>query len=138
VLRVARVNISPRDSQVGHPGDVLTFRHRVYNLGNSADRFTLSYDAPAGWQVTLSQSQTPNLVPGFSVPIQVQVTVPANFEPNSRVQITIRATSNFDNQVYDEVIDTINGPFTPAEEPNNPEDPNKPYRTYLPIVRKDQ
>jgi uncharacterized membrane protein len=132
VVRVARVNISPRDSQIGNPGDVLIFSHRVFNLGNSTDRFTLSYDAPAGWQVQLSQTQTPNLVPGFSVPVQVQVTVPANFEPNSRVQITIRATSEFDSQVHDEVIDTINGPFAPAEEPE------QPYRTYLPLVVKDE
>ncbi|MBB4638310.1 SdrD B-like domain-containing protein [Longimicrobium terrae] len=60
VTRTAGVAITPPRAAVMAPGSRRVLAHVLQNLGNGADRFTLSVRAPAGWTALLLQDLNGN------------------------------------------------------------------------------
>ncbi|HEY0035661.1 MAG TPA: DUF11 domain-containing protein, partial [Longimicrobium sp.] len=122
VKLTAGVRITAPQSAALVPGERRVFPHRLENLGNGADRFTLTTVAPSGWTVRLFLDVDGNGVLGAGdtpvsgpVPLGARegtglllvVDVPAQSPDMGAATIDITATSALDPALKDSVRDTV-------------------------------
>lgn len=118
----AGVRIVAPQSAALVPGERRVFPHRLENVGNGADRYTLSAAAPAGWTVRLFMDVDGNGVLGAGdtlvtspVPLEAReaaalllvVDVPSHAPDMGSATIEVTATSGRDPAVSDSVRDTV-------------------------------
>jgi len=93
------VSISPIYKS-GLPGEELSYTVRVTNMGNLDDNYVLTVSDNTGWGPAISP--TPLAVAsGTSGEATLTVTVPENVTPCTQDNITVTATSQWDNTVSD-------------------------------------
>lgn len=131
VAQVAGVNVAPSRTGLLTQGRSLVFSHTILNTGNGPDTFTITTTQELNWPVTLSTTQTPKMGRGVSYPLQVQVRIPADADPNIANRVTIRVTSTVDGSVRQEIIDSIRPAFRAPDDPGN-------NRVYLPYILRGQ
>jgi uncharacterized membrane protein len=128
VLQVAGVNFSPNDRAVLVPGQEILFQHTLVNIGNGFDSFTVTTTQNLDWEITVEPTRTPTLRRGGTFPIDVRVQIPADADIADINRITVRVTSEFDPEVYDEVTDTVSQAFVRGQPVVS--------RIYLPVVAR--
>jgi uncharacterized membrane protein len=122
------VNFSPNDRAVLVPGEEILFQHTLVNIGNGFDSFTVTTTQDLDWEITVEPADTPTLRRGGTFPIDVRVQIPADANIADINRITVRVTSEFDPEVYDEVTDTISQAFVRGEPVVS--------RIYLPVISR--
>ena len=97
---VAGMVFAPSD-QNGVPGQTLVYIFHIQNTGNSSDTFDLSTLSSNGWTTNLPAGNTVGpLAPGRdSVPVDVELSIPAEAEPGTQDILTLTATSQYDSNV---------------------------------------
>jgi len=128
VLQVAGVDFSPNDRAVLVPGEEILFQHTLVNIGNGFDSFTVTTTQDLDWEITVEPTRIPTLRRGGPFPIDVRVQIPADADISDINRITVRVTSEFNPNVYDEVTDTISQAFVRGEPVVS--------RIYLPVVAR--
>ena len=90
-----RVDASPPAlTQPVPPGQTGTFVPQIRNVGNMTDTYTVTVVSAGGWLV--SHSPSPQVLPGASRPLTVQVTVPAGTSEETVDQTTVTIQSKGD------------------------------------------
>lgn len=123
VVRItAGVRITAPQSAALVPGERRVFIHRLENVGNGADRYTLAASGPSGWTIRLYLDSDGNGVLGAgdlpvsgpvplgareSAALLLVVEVPNNAPNMGSVPIDVKAASMADPTVSDSVRDTV-------------------------------
>lgn len=109
VSPIPDVQFTPSYSITNPPGEIITLTHTLTNTGDAPDTVEVTIvDDTLGWAELLPDD--PLFIPlgiGASAEIQVRITIPpqaAGIIPNIT---TIRATSQYDDNVFAEVIDRV-------------------------------
>ncbi len=127
VLQFARVSFAPGYTELLVPGSEIIFRHTLFNTGNGFDAFTISMTQDLNWPITIVPLETPTLRRAQSFAVEVRVTIPANATLIELNRIRVRATSQFDPAVYEELVNVISQNIIRTE----------PVRmVYLPLVQR--
>lgn len=113
VLQYARLSLVTSQTRPLIPGTTVTFNHQIVNTGNGKDSFVITATNPLNWNVTIVPTTTGQLEPGFTYPVTVKVSVPADAALDVINRITVRATSVFSPTVYDEIVDVVGVSFAP-------------------------
>ena len=124
VRQYARLSFVASQGRLLVPGQTLTFRHQLRNIGNAKDGTTITVTQQFDWKITLTPTSTLDMEPGLTYPVTLKVEVPANVAVTAINQITVRATSIFSPTVYDEVIDIVGVQRAPS------------VLLYLPVARQ--
>jgi uncharacterized repeat protein (TIGR01451 family) len=118
----AGVRITAPQSAALVPGERRVFAHRLENVGNGADRYTLAASGPSGWTIRLYLDTDGNGVLGAgdllvsgpvplgareSAALLLVVEVPSNAPDMGSTAIDVKATSTADPAVSDSVRDTV-------------------------------
>ncbi|HEX8211990.1 MAG TPA: SdrD B-like domain-containing protein [Longimicrobium sp.] len=118
----AGVRITAPQSAALVPGERRVFAHRLENVGNGADRYTLAASGPSGWTIRLYLDTDGNGVLGAgdllvsgpvplgareSAALLLVVEVPSNAPDMGSTAIDVKATSTADPTVTDSVRDTV-------------------------------
>ena len=113
VLQYARVSLVTSQTKPLVPNTTVTFFHQIVNTGNGKDSFVITATNPLNWDVTIVPTTTGELEPGFTYPVTVKVSVPADAALDEINHIMVRATSVLSPTVYDEIMDVVGVSFAP-------------------------
>src|SRR5690606_14397202 len=117
------VVISPGTSRTGRPGETVTFRHTITNLGTVADSFVVDAVADPAW--ALSWPVDPlALEPGASTEVAIGVTIPSGAAGGAAATITVAVQSQGDPAVNAQAVNSLTVVVDPQTE----------WRLYLPVV----
>jgi len=92
------VSISP-DNKESWAGENLNYMVTVTNTGDLDDNYDLTVKDTENWGPTLSKYKIENIQPGRSENLTLTVTIPSTAIPCTRDNITLTATSYWDNTV---------------------------------------
>ena len=117
------VVISPGTSRTGRPGETVTFRHTITNLGTVADSFVVDAVVDPAW--ALSWPVDPlALEPGASTEVAIGVTIPSGAAGGMAATITVAVQSQGDLDVSAQAVNSLTVVVDPQTE----------WRLYLPVV----
>jgi hypothetical protein len=116
-----RVSVSPPAiTKAVPPGQTGMFLPQIRNVGNMTDTYTITVVSAQGWPV--SPPPSPQILPGASQPLTVQVTVPAGTPEETVDQTTVTIQSKGDPvRIRSVLLTTI----------------ARKMRIYLPLVRRN-
>ena len=130
-LQYAGVDISSGGAALLEPGKLIEFDHQVLNVGNGRDTFVISVTQTLDWELTFTPTTTPRLSRNIRFPVEVDVQIPADVDPEAVNEITVTATSEFDPMVSSRLVNII-APLTIQQEPPGEQD----NEVYLPLVHR--
>jgi parallel beta-helix repeat protein len=107
VQRVAGVSFSPGQARPTAPGKQIKFQHVLINTGNAPDSFAITATQELSWTITIVPTQTVSLPHGVNYPVEVYVQIPEGAPLTASNRIIVRATSKFDPNIYDELLDVV-------------------------------
>jgi uncharacterized membrane protein len=134
VLQVAGVNVAEPIVTSAELGQVLTFQHRIQNLGNENDTFEITATTSLNWPIRILSPTGGIRAIGYNrsyEQVLIEVTVPANAPLGIAQAITIRATSQFNTGVTAALNNVITTPPLPPQPP-------PVYKVYQPVIVRPQ
>lgn len=96
--------VPPQDRSAG-AGQVIDYQYTLRNDGNGQDTFTIAVTPPSGWSFSVLPGTSVTLNKGESRTITVRLSVPPSATPDTYL-MTVRATSNSDSSVTEELAST--------------------------------
>ncbi len=102
--QIPGVDISPNYTGTAVPGETVEYIHRLTNLGNDLDTFTITVSSDLGWSVSAVPSSI-SLFAGQQFPVTVTVNVPPGALSGTINTTTITATSELSPAVSDIALD---------------------------------
>ncbi|HEU4323569.1 MAG TPA: NEW3 domain-containing protein [Roseiflexaceae bacterium] len=98
--------LSPAQTKATDPGVSVSFTHTITNVGNANGTFTLALTAPAGWTIVTAPQASVTLAQGASATVNFTVQPPTSAIAGP-YNVTLRATSQANSQVFDQVVDVV-------------------------------
>lgn len=108
------ISFTPNYSRTELPGDVITLTHVLTNTGDDTEHFIITKIADTyGWGALLpTDPYTIGINAGAARTVQVQITVP-DFAPQGLANVvSFQASSQFDPNIFDTVVNTITAKAT--------------------------
>ncbi|GAB4203169.1 MAG: NEW3 domain-containing protein [Roseiflexaceae bacterium] len=98
--------LSPAQTKATDPGVQVSFTHTITNVGNADGTFALTLAVPPGWTVVTAPQASVTLAQGASATVTFTVQPPASAIAGP-YNLTLRATSQTNNAVFDQVVDVV-------------------------------
>lgn len=105
----------PDHDQYVAPGDIITYTHRLTNVGGISDSYVITYHSIMGW-ASVTPTVVPTLAPGSGVLVLATISVPTSTDILSGTEdlLVITATSQITDIVYDTAVDVTTVPYVPG------------------------
>jgi uncharacterized membrane protein len=104
VLTLANIILEQDENRVADPGDLVTYEHRLTNVGNLTDTIFLTGDSTRNWLQSLDAGPY-TLGPGEGVTVTAVISVPLTALPGDQDILVVMAVSGADPSVFDTVQD---------------------------------
>ena len=98
-IRAVDVSISPKENWGS--GETLVYVVTIRNIGNTVDNYYITKTDELGWLVGGGFLWLYDVAPGGFASVNLEVTIPENVKLNMKDVITVTATSQVENTVFD-------------------------------------
>ena len=98
-IRAVDVSISPKENWGS--GETLVYVATIRNIGNTVDNYYITKTDELGWLVGGGFLWLYDVAPGSFASVNLEVTIPENVKLNMKDVITVTATSQVENTVFD-------------------------------------
>jgi parallel beta-helix repeat protein len=107
VAQIFGVSVGPNRPERLRPGGTYIFDHQLINTGNGTDQYLITAEQDANWPVEVVIPETPQLAPGRTFLLRIQVQVPYDVDPRvtNRVRLNVRSMNRDD--VTDQAINLV-------------------------------
>ncbi|MBK8988126.1 MAG: right-handed parallel beta-helix repeat-containing protein [Chloroflexi bacterium] len=99
------ISLEPDLAQTADRGALVTYEHRLTNLGNLTDTISLTAVSQQGWLNSLTAGPF-TLGAGEGVTVTAVISIPTDALPGTMDTLVITATSGIDANVFDTAVDT--------------------------------